>query len=262
MGNSEAIAKATEVAVAAFEESFQAEHGRLARAMYLVTGSATEADELTQEAMVRVYERWDRVQRMENPQGYLFRTALNLHRSRIRWLTTRARHLVEPTPVPDPAEVAQDRDTLARALEALSTGQRAALVLVEWLGMDQQQAAMALGIPARVAPRPRVAGQSGPSRHAGGGRCLSCTISSSGAPRATSRLRICSSGCWIAVAAGTGAAGSAALWWPWPWPRWRSAGCCVPSPRGRFRRTSPGPGPRSWASGTPPNSRSRGALRR
>jgi hypothetical protein len=38
---------------------------------------------------VRVYERWDRVRQMDSPQGYLFRTALNLHRSRLRWLATR-----------------------------------------------------------------------------------------------------------------------------------------------------------------------------
>ena len=99
VGSSEAIREATVVAATPFAEFFQAEHVRLARAMYLVTGSAAEADELTQEAMVRIYERWDRVQRMDNPQGYLFRTALNLHRSRIRFLATRARHIVEPTPI-------------------------------------------------------------------------------------------------------------------------------------------------------------------
>jgi RNA polymerase sigma factor (sigma-70 family) len=96
--------------------------------------------------MVRVYERWDRVRRMDSPQGYLFRTALNLHRSRLRGLATRARHILQPTPSPDPAEVVQGRDTLARALASLPNGQREALVLVEWLGMDQEEAATALRI--------------------------------------------------------------------------------------------------------------------
>ncbi|HVM11287.1 MAG TPA: SigE family RNA polymerase sigma factor [Actinomycetota bacterium] len=129
-----------------FEDFFEAEHVRLARALYLLTGSAAEADELSQEAMVRVYERWDRVRQMDSPQGYLFRTAMNLHRSRVRWLASRARHILQPSASPDPAEVVQNRDSVARALASLPTGQRGAVVLVEWLGMGAQEAATALGI--------------------------------------------------------------------------------------------------------------------
>ena len=146
MRPSAAVEEVTSVTGLRFEEFFQAEHVRLARALYLLTGSAAEADELTQEAMVRVYERWDRVRQMESPQGYLFRTALNLHRSRMRWLATRARHILQTTPSPDPADVVQSRDSLARALGSLPTGQREAVVLIEWLGMDQEEAATALGI--------------------------------------------------------------------------------------------------------------------
>jgi RNA polymerase sigma-70 factor (ECF subfamily) len=146
MATSEGLEEVTHVTTSGFEEFFEAEHVRLARALYLLIGSAAEADELTQEAMVRVYERWDRVRQMDSPQGYLFRTALNLHRSRVRWLATRARQILQPTPSPDPAEVAESRDRLARALASLPTGQRGAVVLVEWLGMDPQEAATALGI--------------------------------------------------------------------------------------------------------------------
>lgn len=146
MGTPETLEEVTAVTVLRFEEFFQAEHVRLARALYLLTGSAAEADELTQEAMVRVYERWDRVRQMDSPQGYLFRTALNLHRSRLRWLATRARQILQATAAPDPADVIQSRDSLARALASLPTGQREAVVLVEWLGMDQEEAATSLGI--------------------------------------------------------------------------------------------------------------------
>ena len=146
MERSGALEEVTSVTVLSFEEFFQAEHVRLARALYLLTGSAAEADELTQEAMVRVYERWDRVGQMDSPQGYLFRTAMNLHRSRLRGLASRARHILQPTPSPDPAEVVQSRDILARALASLPTGQREAVVLVEWLGMDQNETGAALRI--------------------------------------------------------------------------------------------------------------------
>ena len=143
---SRVLTTGTAVAVRHFDEFFEEQHVRLARALYLLTGSASEADELAQEALVRVWERWDRVGRMESPQGYLFRTALNLHRSRMRWLTSRARQLLEPPPTVDPADVVQQRDSIARALESLPAGQRGAVVLVEWLGMNQEEAAKALRI--------------------------------------------------------------------------------------------------------------------
>jgi RNA polymerase sigma-70 factor (ECF subfamily) len=83
---------------------------------------------------------------MDSPQGYLFRTALNLHRSRLRWLASTARQILQATPSRDPAEVVQSRDSLSRALASLPTGQREAVVLVEWLGMHQEEAATALAI--------------------------------------------------------------------------------------------------------------------
>ena len=146
MESSAVLKGATLVTSSRFEEFFEAEHARLAQALYLLTGSAAEADELTQEAMVRVYERWDRVREMASPQGYLFRTALNLHRSRLRRLATRARQVFDVTPSADPAAVVESRDLIARALAGLPIGQRGAVVLVEWLGMDPQEAAMALGV--------------------------------------------------------------------------------------------------------------------
>lgn len=146
MGPSGAVEEVTAVTVVRFDEFFQAEHVRLARALYLLTGSTAEADELTQEAMVRVYERWERVRQMDSPQGYLFRTALNLHRSRLRWVASKARQIVQATTSPDPAEVVESRDSLSRALASLPTGQRETLVLVEWLGMGQEEAATVLGI--------------------------------------------------------------------------------------------------------------------
>lgn len=54
-----------------FEALFEAEHERLLRALFIVTGSAEEADELMQDAFVAVWERWDRVGSMNDPTGYL-----------------------------------------------------------------------------------------------------------------------------------------------------------------------------------------------
>src|SRR5207302_3540223 len=108
-------------------------HDRLARAAFLLCGDASEAEDLAQEAMVRVYERWSRVSRMNSPTGFLYRTALNLHRSRLRRLAARARRRGSPAPpafASDPAEAAVAHDHVARALAAPPAGPRAAVVLV------------------------------------------------------------------------------------------------------------------------------------
>jgi DNA-directed RNA polymerase specialized sigma24 family protein len=48
-----------------FESFFRAEHARLFRAMYLVTRNSHDAEELMQDAFLNVWERWDRVGRMD-----------------------------------------------------------------------------------------------------------------------------------------------------------------------------------------------------
>ena len=74
-----------------FEEFFEAERGRLFRALLLITHDSTDAEDLMQEAFVRVWERWDRVGTLDDPVGYLFKTALNLRRSALRRATTAGR---------------------------------------------------------------------------------------------------------------------------------------------------------------------------
>jgi RNA polymerase sigma-70 factor (ECF subfamily) len=139
-----------------FRSFFDREYARLARALFLVTSSGSEAEDLAQEAMVRLFERWDRVAGMASPTGYLYRTAMNLHRSRLRKL----RRFPRPSSSrgadgPEPSSVVEVRDQIARALDRVPIGQRRALVLVEWLGLDAEEAGRVLGIKA-VSVRVRV----------------------------------------------------------------------------------------------------------
>ena len=128
-----------------FERFFQDEYERLGRALYLVTGNRAEAEDVAQEAMVRVCERWDRVTDTDSPDGYLYRTALNLHRSSVRRAAVRLRRGLQ-TASADPLATAEDRDELGRLLAALPDGQREALVLVAWHGMTNEEAGAILGI--------------------------------------------------------------------------------------------------------------------
>jgi RNA polymerase sigma-70 factor (ECF subfamily) len=69
-----------------FGSFFEAEYDGLYRTLLLMVGSRTEADELAQEAMARVYERWDRVRGMGSAAGYAYAVAFNLNRRRLRRL--------------------------------------------------------------------------------------------------------------------------------------------------------------------------------
>jgi len=125
----------------AFEFFFETERRRLFRALYVMTGSAHEAEELTQDAFLRVWERWDRVGSMEDPVGYLFRTAMNLARSRARRLLRAARLPLSAERTVEPYGPADTRDAVVRAIAELSPRQRQAVVLVELLDRSIDEAA-------------------------------------------------------------------------------------------------------------------------
>jgi RNA polymerase sigma factor (sigma-70 family) len=139
--------EATPEADGGFVAFFNAHYGDVAKALFLLTRNAGEAEELTQEAMTRVYERWSRVRTMDAPAGYLYRTALNLQRKRARRSAiAAAMHVPGGREGVDPARVVEDRSEVLRLLATLSVHQRQAVVLVEWLGLDSTEAAAVLGI--------------------------------------------------------------------------------------------------------------------
>jgi RNA polymerase sigma factor (sigma-70 family) len=131
---------------ASFEAFFEAEHSRLLRALFLVTGNRQEAEEIMQDAFVAVWERWERVAAMDEPVGYLYRTAMNRFRSRARRAARAARRVVGIAEGADAFAAAEERDALARALARLPDRQRAAIVLTELLGYGSVEAGRILGI--------------------------------------------------------------------------------------------------------------------
>jgi RNA polymerase sigma-70 factor (ECF subfamily) len=129
-----------------FEEFFLVHQERLFQALYLLTGDRYEADDLAQEALLRAYERWDRVGGMESPAGYVYRTALNLHRSRLRKVAVAASRIFAAVPAEDLSGEVAARHDVRRALARLPRGQREALILVEWLGLGSEEAGRILRI--------------------------------------------------------------------------------------------------------------------
>jgi RNA polymerase sigma-70 factor, ECF subfamily len=136
------------VTTLAFEDFFAAERERLFRALLLITHDTAEAEDLMQEAFVKVWERWDRVGSLADPVGYLFKTALNLRRSALRRAKTAAARSIRPPAERDLMQVVLERDEAMRALASLTNRQRAAIVVTELLGYSSEEAGGILGIRA------------------------------------------------------------------------------------------------------------------
>jgi RNA polymerase sigma-70 factor, ECF subfamily len=131
----------------AFEDFFQDTHERLFAALCLVTADRHEAEEIMQDAYLRVWERWDRVAGMDEPTGFLFRTAMNLFRKRYRRARLAARHaLSRESTTRDAFATIDDRDALVRGLRTLTPHQRAAVVLTAILGYSSSEAGQMLGV--------------------------------------------------------------------------------------------------------------------
>jgi RNA polymerase sigma-70 factor, ECF subfamily len=116
--------------------------------MSVITGSRVEAEDITQEAFTRLFERWETVATMDNPAGYLHRAAMNQFRSRYRQAAVTLRRAAAVGPARDVFDEVDDRDLAIRALGSLPPRQRAALVLTEALGYSGEEAGRLLGVRA------------------------------------------------------------------------------------------------------------------
>ena len=129
-----------------FEEFFELEQDRLLRVLWMVTGSFQEAEDIVQDAFLRVWERWPRVSTMESPAGYLHRAAMNIFRNRYRRARLGLRKVIRSEPPVDAFGSAEDRVSISSALGRLTPTQRAALVLTDLLGYPADEAGRMLGV--------------------------------------------------------------------------------------------------------------------
>jgi RNA polymerase sigma-70 factor (ECF subfamily) len=132
---------------ARFDEFFIEKHDDLFKALYIVSGNRADAEELMQDAFLKLWERWDRIDTIDDPTAYLYRVALNAFRSRHRRAAVGLRKLAPGGDVGRDAFADADMRADVRALLiACTPRQRAALVLVDLLGYPSQQAARILGV--------------------------------------------------------------------------------------------------------------------
>ncbi len=131
---------------ARFDSFFAEEHERLFKALYFVTGNRADAEELMQDAFLKLWERWDEIGRIDDPTGYLFRVALNGFRMRRRRAANAIRKVI---PIPENRDAfldAEMRTDVRQLLLEVTPRQRAALLLVDLFGYPSEQAARILGV--------------------------------------------------------------------------------------------------------------------
>jgi RNA polymerase sigma-70 factor (ECF subfamily) len=129
-----------------FEDFFETHRRSLFGALCLVVGNRSEAEEIMQDAFLKVWERWEHVASLEDPNGYLFRTAMNLFRNRLRRASIAARKALSLASSTDDLATIEDRDEVVRWLRPLPPRQRAAVVLTIYLDYSSDEAARILGI--------------------------------------------------------------------------------------------------------------------
>ncbi|MEA1903428.1 MAG: sigma-70 family RNA polymerase sigma factor [Actinomycetota bacterium] len=129
--------------VESFESFYSRAGHQVHRAVAVGTGNADLAADATEEAMVRAYERWEKVSVMANPEGWVYVVAMNWARNRLK-----RRRYRSNLPVPD---VGQDDPQvpdpkLVATLRRLPVHQREVVVARYLLDMSEADMAKAFGV--------------------------------------------------------------------------------------------------------------------
>jgi RNA polymerase sigma-70 factor (sigma-E family) len=123
--------------------------GSARKLAFLLTGNRELAEDLAQEAFVRVVSRLAWLRREEAFEAYLRRTVINLCRGHWRKKRSERRYLERQPGTRETTDEIDlgDQDQVWRALQALSHRQRVALVLRFYEDLTEQQTAEVMSCP-------------------------------------------------------------------------------------------------------------------
>ena len=120
-----------------FDELFAQRYVPMVRLATLLVGNPAVAEELVQDAFVRVHRKWDGV---EHPAAYLRTAVVNACRNNRRRARLERAHATTPSPA-----VAPPQEPLLDALATLTERQRVAIVLRYYEDLSEAEIAAALG---------------------------------------------------------------------------------------------------------------------
>lgn len=134
-------------AALSFEHFYERSRTRLGRALTLALGDVDLAAEAIDEAYTRAYERWSTVGAIAQPEGWVYRVAMNWSLSVLRRRKRGHERFFDPSDhhVPPPSAAASD-PAIDAALAALDAKHRAVVVCRHFLGWSVAETAAALGV--------------------------------------------------------------------------------------------------------------------
>ena len=130
-------------------ELYRRHAGDAARLAYLVTGDRALAEDIVQEAFVRLYGRFRDLRNPDAFDAYLRRTVVNLARTHFRRRKVERRHappLSEEPTASEPPDLGE-RDELWTVLQSLPERQRTAIVLRFYEDLSEVSTAEVMGCP-------------------------------------------------------------------------------------------------------------------
>ena len=134
-----------------FREFVRSRLGSLSRTAFLLTGDHHAAQDLLQNALMKVAARWSQVSRAGDPTAYVRRVLYHEHVS--AWRRERHRREEQSTAAPPERPAARDeagdvvrRVVLRQALAKLTTRQRALVVLRYFEDVSEAETAQILGL--------------------------------------------------------------------------------------------------------------------
>lgn len=124
------------------------EYPRIVGILTLYCRDQAVAEELAQEALARAWGRWDRVAKLDNPQAWLYRVAINLANDllRRRLAERRARARMEDPQRHHPQPGA-DAIAVRDAVASLGPRQRTVIVLHHFLDLSLPEVADVMNAP-------------------------------------------------------------------------------------------------------------------
>ena len=128
-----------------FDAWVRTAQSRLMKSAFLMTGDAYHAQDLVQDALVKVAARWEKL-RDENPDGYARRI---LYRDHVSWWRRSREFPVVVMPEGSPRDLSEssvDYLVVGAALERLTRKQRGVLVLRYFDDLTERQTADVLGV--------------------------------------------------------------------------------------------------------------------
>jgi RNA polymerase sigma-70 factor (ECF subfamily) len=128
-----------------FEAWYVRHHPAVLSSLTLIARDADLAQEATDEAFARAFERWGRVGEMVAPGGWVYRTALNALKRRGRRTAIERRLLGKPGP-PDRATPPAWSIEVVDAMRSLPMRERVAITLRYVADLSTDQIAEAMGI--------------------------------------------------------------------------------------------------------------------